>query len=133
MLIEFIKKPNFYDDIETRLYGTEYNDKIIYKIGIIDFGMIMSLDINESNFAYLWLDGIYNKNFNQLIDYIENKDNHPNIFINTDNIDDCIGQIKNLYNYSQCYSAVTEFSILVKLRNFTKILDCVPALYNYFC
>ena len=30
MLIEFIKKPNFYDDIETRLYGTEYNDKIIY-------------------------------------------------------------------------------------------------------
>ena len=55
--------------------------------------MILKLNVDEVNFAYLWLMGIYSDQFHNLIDFIRNINNKDLIFKNNvtnENINICM-------------------------------------------
>lgn len=82
-----------------------YN-KIVYKIGIIDFGMILKLNVDEVNFAYLWLMGIYSDQFHNLIDFIKNINNKDMIFKNNvtnENINICMNYMSQKYSQKEIF------------------------------
>ena len=50
------------------------NNKEVWKVGLIDFGTIIILNVDEINFINVFLEAIFNSKLNLLIDYInENK------------------------------------------------------------
>ena len=53
-----------------------------YKIGLIDFGMIKQLSINEINFFYVFIDLIFNNNYKDFFYFLE--DNINEVFLNYD-------------------------------------------------
>ena len=82
------------------------HNKIVYKIGIIDFGMILKLNVDEVNFAYLWLMGIYSDQFHNLIDFIRNINNKDLIFKNNvtnENINICMDYMSLKYSQKEIF------------------------------
>jgi predicted unusual protein kinase regulating ubiquinone biosynthesis (AarF/ABC1/UbiB family) len=55
-------------------------DKIIYKVGIIDLGMVVTLGIVDCNFCYYFIDSIFNNKFMNFIEYLFDDDNYAEIF-----------------------------------------------------
>lgn len=116
-----------------------YNDKVIYKVGIIDFGMITKLTTNEIDFIYLWLSGVFNNKFEELIDYMKNSNNISNIFDNYENINInvCMEEILDLYNSNQIFSQLEKTETLIEnvyfFLNKLKQNNCkLSSRYNFF-
>lgn len=53
----------------------EINNSIVYQLGLIDFGMGITLDPNDCNFCYYLVNGIFNNKFIDFIDYILDDNN----------------------------------------------------------
>lgn len=60
------------------------DDKIIYQLGMIDFGMAFKLETNDCNFCYYFINGIFNNKFIDFIEYILG-DNNINYFFESAN------------------------------------------------
>jgi len=92
-------------------------------IGIIDFGMIIKLDIDEINLAYLWFESIYNDKFLDLIDFMKNKENHKNIFENAIRMNECAEFLTQMYNEKKIFNNYTFENFSNDIYLFLKILD----------
>lgn len=65
-------------------YSEERNNKQLYKVGIIDMGMITHMNVYEVNFIYMLLNGLFNDKFADFIEYIKKEYVNDNFFENTD-------------------------------------------------
>ena len=92
-------------------------------IGIIDFGMIIKLDVDEINFAYLWFESIYNDKFVDLIDFMQNKQNQKNIFEKSERIDECVEHLNQLYKDKKIFNLHTFKNFSTDIHLFLKILN----------
>jgi len=98
------------------------NNKPIYKIGIIDFGMVNRLTIDDVNFIYMLLNAIFNKKFFQFINYLKIENNCKYIFENTNNIELCIEEIINLHNQNLFFNEPKTIIIINNILTFLNIL-----------
>jgi len=103
------------------------NGKIIYRIGIIDMGMVTKINIDEINFIYLWLNGIFNYKFLELIEYMENINNHSHIFENNTTNEKCFKHIRNLYNKKEIFCDLKTEDVIRDTHKFLGIF------YKYNC
>ena len=73
-------------------YSEKSNDgeKTLYKVGIIDMGMITPMSINEVNFLYMWMSGLFNDKFVDFIDYVKSEYPNENFFENNNNYIDSL-------------------------------------------
>lgn len=92
-------------------------------IGIIDFGMIIKLDIDEINLAYLWFESVYNDKFLYLLDFIKNTENHKNIFENAIRINECVEYLKTMYNEKKIFNNYNFENFSNDIYLFLKILN----------
>ena len=109
----------------------------IYKVGIIDYGMITTLNIDEINFMYLWLNGIFKKQFGELIDYIKNPNNVSHIFDEYDNINECMDFFCDLYENNKIFNDLENTKITIDdmylFLNIIKKYNCkLSSRYNFF-
>ena len=74
------------------------NNKIVYKIGIIDMGMMFKLDVDNVNFLYMFLAGVFDNKFMDFINYLEIPKNQLTLFKESDNNFDHDNFIKNIKN-----------------------------------
>lgn len=112
-------------------------NEIIYKVGIIDFGMIIKLNVNDIDFIYIWLNGIFNEKFKDMIDYIKNPDNVSNIFINYNEINNCSKLLEKLYEDKKIFHDFEKSGILIEniylFLNILKKFNCIISpRYNFF-
>lgn len=120
------------------LFFKEINeDKITYKVGVIDFGMITKLNTNEIDFIYLWLNGIFNSKFKELVEYMKNSTNLKEIFDNYENIDTCMNTVLNLYENEELFFSIHKTEILIdNIYTFLSLLkqyNCkISNRYNFF-
>jgi predicted unusual protein kinase regulating ubiquinone biosynthesis (AarF/ABC1/UbiB family) len=85
------------------------DDSKIYKIGIIDMGMVFNLKINDVNFIYLLLLGIFNDEIENFINYLNN--NGDTVFENSSKlqINNCTNDLKNKYFNKKIFKNVEDF------------------------
>lgn len=118
----------------------EKDNKIIYKVGIIDMGMVTKLTIDEVNFIYIWLKSIFGYTFLDLIDFIKKKENYFQIFentkINTDINNDCMEYIANLYINQNIFYELNSDNFIKDIYLFMNILKkynlILSPRYNFF-
>ena len=121
------------------------NNETLYKIGIIDLGMIIKLNIDEINFIYIFLLSIFNCEFYKIIEYIDNnkyllfeniniydvnsiieelkKLNNDNKIFNNNNINNIINEIPIFLNVIKKYKGV------LKNNLYCIILSFIPGFY----
>lgn len=109
----------------------------IYKIGLIDMGMITKINVRELNFMYMWLMGIFNDKFLDLLEYIENEKNSLYIFEEKANINNCIEYIKDKYNKKELFNPPNTIKELINdiylFLNILKQYNCIlSSRYNFF-
>ena len=111
-------------------------NKYIYKIGIIDFGMIKKLEINEVNFIYLLLIGIFDKKMIDLFDFMEDTKNYSFIFESSKNINETFKYLRNLYINNEIFNNLEIETVINDLYLFLKILNkfnCnISSTINYY-
>ena len=110
---------------------------IIHKVGIIDFGMITILDVNEINFMYFWIRGVFKNEFRELIDYIKNPKNVSSIFEEYNKINECTDKLYNLYENKKIFYDLEKTEITIKnmylILNIFKKYNCkLSSRYNFF-
>ena len=108
-----------------------------YKIGIIDFGMITQLNTNEIDFIFIWLNGIFNYKFYEMIEYMSNEQNISSIFENHEQIKDCIKVLVNLYDEKKIFCKFETYENLIGdvhlFLNLFKKFNCkISHRYNFF-
>jgi len=89
-LVKFFKNSIFmknilHCDLHTGniLFITEkIEENTIYKIGVLDFGMIIKLSISDCSFCYHFINCIFNFKFIEFIEYMFDNKNYKNIFNN---------------------------------------------------
>jgi predicted unusual protein kinase regulating ubiquinone biosynthesis (AarF/ABC1/UbiB family) len=118
-------------------YKEDIGNNQIYKIGIIDMGMITKINVRELNFMYMWLMGIFNNKFLDLLEYIENEKNSLYIFEEKTNINNCVEYIKDKYNKKELFNPPNTIKELINdIYLFLKILkqyNChLSSRYNFF-
>ena len=118
-------------------YKEDNGNNQIYKIGIIDMGMITKINVRELNFMYMWLMGIFNDKFLDLLEYIENEKNSLYIFEEKININNCVEYIKDKYNKKELFNPPNTIKELIDdIYLFLKILkqyNCIlSSRYNFF-
>lgn len=96
VFIKFLKNTIFYKNVlhcdlhpGNVLFITDnIGDNIVYKIGVIDMGMIVNLSVIDCNFCYYFINCIFNEKFNDLIEYIFSENVNNVIFdkINSEKI-----------------------------------------------
>jgi len=115
----------------------ELNGKIIYNIGIIDMGMISTINIDDVNFIYLWLNGIFNYKFIEFIEFMKNKNNYLYIFDNYLKINECMDYLLDLYEKKEIFHNFENNKVLINdIYYFLFILKkfkCeISSKYNFF-
>jgi predicted unusual protein kinase regulating ubiquinone biosynthesis (AarF/ABC1/UbiB family) len=122
----------FHSDLhQGNILFINYNKR--YKIGIIDMGMVIILNNNELDFAYLFLTVIYNNNFMEFLEYIDIDINRNIMFKNSLNIDKCILYLKKLYNNNEIFydpNTKVIISDINKLLQILKKFNCI--LYHRY-
>lgn len=120
------------------LFFTEMiNDKIIYKVGILDFGMVTKLNINEIDFMYMLFNGVFNNKFKEFIDFIKNSTNLPNIFDYYDKVNDCMETLEKLFNDKKLFYEINKTNVFIDniytFLNILKKYNCkLSSRYNFF-
>ena len=112
-------------------------DNVLYKVGVIDFGMISELNTNETEFIYIWLNGIYNEKFKDMIEYIKNPNNISNIFENYEKINSCTEVLEKLYEEKKIFNELEKTNIVIEniylFLNVLKKFNCkFTHRYNFF-
>lgn len=112
-------------------------DHLIYKVGIIDYGMITTLNVDEIDFMYFWLCGIFKNQFGELLNYIKNSNNISNIFDQYTRINECINYLSDLYEKKQIFSNLENPEIITDnmylFLNIIKKYNCIiSSRYNFF-
>jgi predicted unusual protein kinase regulating ubiquinone biosynthesis (AarF/ABC1/UbiB family) len=118
-------------------YKETIGDKQIYKVGIIDFGMVAKLNTNEIDFIYVWLNAIYNEKFKDMIEYIKNPNNVSNIFDNFEKINSCTEVLEKLYEEKKLFNNIEKTDIIIEniylFLNVLKNFNCkFSHRYNFF-
>lgn len=118
-------------------YKETNGDEQIYKVGIIDFGMITKLSTSEIDFIYLWLNGVFNQKFKDLIEYLKNKNNLSTIFDNYEQFDDCAQLLEKLYVEKKIFNELQKSEVLMGdiyiFLNMLKKFNCkISSRYNLF-
>jgi predicted unusual protein kinase regulating ubiquinone biosynthesis (AarF/ABC1/UbiB family) len=114
-----------------------YDNELIYKVGIIDFGMITKLNTDEINFIYVWLNGIFNQKFKDLIEYLKNQNNVSNIFDDYEQINDCALLLEKLYEEKKIFYELEKSEVFMGdiyiFLNMLKKFNCkISQRYNFF-
>lgn len=109
----------------------------IYKVGIIDYGMITILDVNEIDFMYFWIRGLFKSEFKELIDYIKNPNNVSRIFEEYSNINECTDVLYDLYEKKNLFYDLEKTEITIQnmylFLNIIKKYNCkLSSRYNFF-
>jgi predicted unusual protein kinase regulating ubiquinone biosynthesis (AarF/ABC1/UbiB family) len=112
-------------------------DIFIYKVGIIDYGMITLLNVNEIDFMYFWLRGVFKNKFKEFIDYIKNPNNVSYIFDEYTNINECINFMYDLYENNKLFNDLEKIEIIIDnmylFLNILKKYNCkISSRYNFF-
>ncbi len=112
-------------------------DEVIYKVGIIDFGMITKLETNEIDFIYLWINGIFNENFKDMLEYLKNPNNISIIFDNYEKINNCIEILMKLYDEKKIFHEFENAEVLIdniySFLNILKKFNCkISSRYDFF-
>ena len=114
---------------------TEENNQL-YKIGIIDMGMITKINVRELNFMYLWLMAIYNDKFEYFLDYLKDPKNYLHLYEQTTNIIECIDHVQSLYEKKELFQESNTKKIVNDVYKFLTILkqyNCrLASRYNFF-
>ena len=118
-------------------FKEDIGNEVIYKVGIIDFGMIIKLETNEIDFIYLWISGIFDENFKDMLEYLKNPNNSSNIFDNYEKIDNCVDILEKLYDEKKIFYNLENSEILIDniylFLNILKQFNCkISSRYNFF-
>ena len=92
----------------------------IYKVGIIDLGMIIQLNIDEINFIYSFLINLFNCEFDKIIKYIDNNKNHLIENINLNNYNMMINEFNDLHDQKKLFNT----------NNIQKLINEIPIFLN---
>jgi predicted unusual protein kinase regulating ubiquinone biosynthesis (AarF/ABC1/UbiB family) len=102
------------------------NNEKIYKIGIIDMGMVFDLNVEQVNFIYLLFLGMFNDEFMKFINYIEEDNNKLLLFENIDQlqIDNCLNEIKKSYSEGKIFKSFKHIQqVIDDIYSFLKIIN----------
>lgn len=92
-------------------------------IGVIDFGMIIKIDVREVNFSYLWFESVYNDKFINLVDFIKDEKNKINIFEKSEQINKCAEYLIQMHNDKKIFNSFTFENFSQDIYLFLKILN----------
>ena len=116
-------------------------DDILYKVAIIDFGMIIKLDVPDIDFIYYWLDGIFNNKFMEFIEYLKIPSNTIDIFNKDDDFDirfnKCTNLLDNLYREQKIFNPANKTEIMIDdiyffLNELRKHNCKISSRYNFY-
>lgn len=117
-------------------YNEEYNGKTLYKVGIIDMGMITKMNVDEVNFMYMWLSGLFNDKFADFIDYIKKEYKKDNFFEDNNINPQCFDDIQQLYMSGKIFNEFESEKIVRDIHSFLNIFlkyNCrISSRYNFF-
>lgn len=98
------------------------NDKEIYKIGLIDFGMIINLNVKETDFVYMMLDLVFNNNTDNFINHVKDLENL--VFKNFD--------INKINKFIEKFNYEVTTNKFFKYRYVIQVLPQLNLLLKYF-
>lgn len=105
------------------------DNNIIYKIGIIDMGMILNLSTYESNLCYFFINVVFNQKFLDFVEYIT-KSNVIKILF--DKIDEKkIDELKNFLIHKHNNENLFKNNQIEYIINDTNIFLNVIKIYNF--
>jgi predicted unusual protein kinase regulating ubiquinone biosynthesis (AarF/ABC1/UbiB family) len=137
LTFSIFKKKIYHSDLHygNILFDTVIENEIItYKIGVIDFGMIMKLSINEVNFMYIQLTSIFNNDLKSLLNYMNKIKN--DIFIEYSNFNKCCEELNKLNNEIELFKYLTPEFLTRDIHLFLKLFNkhnCILSpRYNFF-
>jgi predicted unusual protein kinase regulating ubiquinone biosynthesis (AarF/ABC1/UbiB family) len=118
-------------------FNETIGDEQIYKVGIIDFGMIAKLNTNEIDFMYIWINGVFNNKFKDLIEYLKNQNNISTIFDNYEQFDNCAELLEKLYDEKKIFNVLDKTEVIIhsvySFLNILKKFNCIiSSRYNFF-
>ena len=99
------------------------NNEIIYQLGLIDFGMAIKLEINDCNFCYYFINGIFNNKFIDFVEFILDDNNIEYYFesVNMNNLKKLKEKllheqkINNFFSNQQMDNVITDIYTFLKL------------------
>jgi predicted unusual protein kinase regulating ubiquinone biosynthesis (AarF/ABC1/UbiB family) len=118
-------------------YKETIDNEQIYKVGIIDFGMITKLNTSEIDFIYVWLNGIFNEKFKDMIEHLKDKNNISTIFDNYEQFNSCTEVLLKLHEEKKIFNDLDKSEALMgdvySFLNMLKQFNCkISSRYNFF-
>ena len=98
------------------------NNEIIYKVGIIDLGMIIKLNINEINFIYSFLINIFNCEFYKIIEYLDDNKDFLIENINLIDYNKAISELKQLHNDNKLFNTTDINNVINEIPIFLNVI-----------
>lgn len=91
------------------------DEKIVYKVGVIDMGMVFNLNIDDVNFLYLFFLGMFDNQFIKFIEYVNDDKNSGIVFENNnkENINKCINELKYKYEKKEIFASLNNIDEIV--------------------
>lgn len=110
--------------------------EIIYKVGIIDMGMVTKMSIDEVDFMYIWLNGLFNDKFDEFINYAKREEVSKTFYEENHNNPECLNEIYQLHKDKKIFVCFDgdEFAkdVHLFLSIFKKYNCRISARYNFF-
>lgn len=116
-------------------------DDKLFKVAIIDFGMITELKVSDIDFMYYWLGGVFDNKFMEFIEYLNNPTNTSNIFEKDDGFnvrfDKCIEILTNLYENKKIFNSLDKTETMISnihffLNELRKHNCKISSRYNFY-
>lgn len=91
------------------------DEKIVYKVGVIDMGMVFNLNIDDVKFLYLFFLGMFDNQFIKFIEYVNDDKNFGIVFENKnkENINKCINELKYKYEKKEIFASLNNIDEIV--------------------